>query len=571
MALDLAITGGMVVDGTGNAPQRADVGVKEGRIVELGTLSSSASESIDATGLIVSPGFIDLHTHYDAQAFWDTTLSPSPMHGVTTVFGGNCGFTIAPLTPQDGDYLMRMLARVEGMPLESLQQGVPWNWTTTGEYLDALDGTLLPNAGFLVGHSALRRVVMHDEANEREATPQEIEQMVVLLRAGLSAGGMGFSSTWSPSHNDHTGVPVPSRHASREELLSLCSEVRNHPGTTLEFIPAVGEFSREVFELMGDMSAAANRPLNWNLLQVYSQNWELVQHQLAGFDIAAERGGQVLALTLPDTFRLRLNFKSGFILDILEGWDKLMSLPDDEKLTMMSTADGRSRMNEMAQGTAGPTRSIGNWGGYILLEIFNEKWKKYEGRIVGEVAQELNVEPWDLLCDIVVDDRLLTVIANQDRGQDRDTWEKRVQVWRDHRAVVGASDAGAHLDMIDSYAFSTTMIARAVREHELMPLEEAVYHLTDRPARLYGLKGRGRIATGWAADITIFDAATIGPGPAQMRFDLPGGSGRVYGESIGVEHVIVNGVPAVRNNVALGSRPGTLLRSGRDTETVTAQ
>lgn len=571
MALDLAITGGMVVDGTGAVPQRADVGVKDGRIVEIGELSTSATETIDATGLAVSPGFIDLHTHYDAQAFWDTTLSPSPMHGVTTVFGGNCGFTIAPLTPQDGDYLMRMLARVEGMPLESLQQGVPWNWSTTAEYLDALDGTLLPNAGFLVGHSALRRVVMHDDANERAATPQEIEQMVLLLRAGLSAGGMGFSSTWSPSHNDHTGAPVPSRHASREELLALCSEVRHHEGTTLEFIPAVGEFSREVFELMGDMSAAANRPLNWNLLQVYSQNWELVQHQLAGFDIAASRGGQVLALTLPDTFRLRLNFKSGFILDILDGWDKLMSLPDEEKLTMMSTADGRARMNAMAQGTVGPTRSIGNWGGYILLEIFNEKWKKYEGRIVGEVAQELKVDPWDLLCDIVVADGLLTVIANQDRGQDRDTWDKRVQVWRDHRAVVGASDAGAHLDMIDSYAFSTTMIARAVREHELMPLEEAVYHLTDRPARLYGIKGRGRIATGWAADITVFDASTIGPGPAQMRFDLPGGAGRVYGESIGVEHVIVNGVPAVRNNVALGSRPGTLLRSGRDTETVTAQ
>ena len=571
MALDLAITGGMVVDGTGAVPQRADVGVKDGRIVEIGELSTSATETIDATGLAVSPGFIDLHTHYDAQAFWDTTLSPSPMHGVTTVFGGNCGFTIAPLTPQDGDYLMRMLARVEGMPLESLQQGVPWNWSTTAEYLDALDGTLLPNAGFLVGHSALRRVVMHDDANERAATPQEIEQMVVLLRAGLSAGGMGFSSTWSPSHNDHTGAPVPSRHASREELLALCSEVRHHEGTTLEFIPAVGEFSREVFELMGDMSAAANRPLNWNLLQVYSQNWELVQHQLAGFDIAASRGGQVLALTLPDTFRLRLNFKSGFILDILDGWDKLMSLPDEEKLTMMSTADGRARMNAMAQGTVGPTRSIGNWGGYILLEIFNEKWKKYEGRIVGEVAQELKVDPWDLLCDIVVADGLLTVIANQDRGQDRDTWDKRVQVWRDHRAVVGASDAGAHLDMIDSYAFSTTMIARAVREHELLPLEEAVYHLTDRPARLYGIKGRGRIATGWAADITVFDASTIGPGPAQMRFDLPGGAGRVYGESIGVEHVIVNGVPAVRNNVALGSRPGTLLRSGRDTETVTAQ
>ena len=571
MALDLAIVGGSVVDGTGAPARKADVGIKDGRIVQVGELTESAAETIDATGLIVSPGFIDLHTHYDAQAFWDNTLSPSPMHGVTTVIGGNCGFTIAPLTPQDGDYLMRMLARVEGMPLESLQNGVPWNWSSTAEYLDALDGTLLPNAAFLVGHSALRRVVMHDDANKREATPEEIDQMVALLRAGLQAGGMGFSSTWSSSHNDHTGVPVPSRHASRKELLALCAEVRNHEGTTLEFIPAVGQFSDETFELMGDMSAAADRPLNWNLLQVYAQNWELVQHQLAGFDIAAKRGGQVLALTLPDTFRLRLNFKSGFILDILNGWDTLMALPDAEKLAMLRDPDGRKNMNDLAQSTAGPTKSIGNWGGYQLLETFTEKWKPFEGRIIGDIAAELKTDSWNLLCDIVIDDNLNTVIANQDKGQDRETWEKRVQVWRDHRAVVGASDAGAHLDMIDSYAFSTTMLARAVREHELMPLEEAVYHLTDRPARLYGLKNRGRIAEGWAADITVFDAETVGPGPAEMRFDLPGGAGRVYGESIGVEHVIVNGVPAVRNNVALDARPGTLLRSGRDTETVTAQ
>lgn len=571
MALDIAIVGGAVIDGTGSAPKRADIGIKDGIIVEIGELSSTATETIDATGLVVSPGFIDLHTHYDAQAFWDSTLSPSPMHGVTTVIGGNCGFTIAPLTEQDGDYLMRMLARVEGMPLESLQEGVPWNWKTTAEYLDALDGTLLPNAAFLVGHSALRRVVMHDDATKREATQDEINQMVTLLREGLEAGAMGFSSTWSTSHNDHTGVPVPSRHASREELIALCAEVRNHEGTTLEFIPAVGQFSDETFELMGDMSAAADRPLNWNLLQVYAQNWELVQHQLNGFHIAEKRGGQVLALTLPDTFRLRLNFRSGFILDILNGWDSLMALPPEEKLAMLRDPAGRKRMNEIAQETPLPTRSISNWGGYQLLQTFTDKWKPYEGRIIGEIAAELNVDPWDLLCDIVVDDNLNTVIANQDKGQDRETWERRVQVWRDHRAVVGASDAGAHLDMIDSYAFSTTMLARAVREHQLMPLEEAVYHLTERLARLYGLKNRGRIAQGWAADITVFNPDTVGPGPAEMRFDLPGGAGRVYGESIGVEHVIINGVQAVRNNVALASRPGTLLRSGRDTETVTAQ
>jgi N-acyl-D-aspartate/D-glutamate deacylase len=567
---DVVIRGGTVVDGTGVAPLRADIAVKDGRIAAIGEVDESATQTIDATDLVVSPGFVDLHTHYDAQAFWDGTLSPSPLHGVTTVFGGNCGFTIAPLTPQDGDYLMRMLARVEGMPLESLRDGVPWNWTSTAEYLDKLDGTLMPNAGFLVGHSALRRVVMHDDATKREATSEEIEKMVQLLRAGLQAGGCGFSSTWSTSHNDHEGSPVPSRHASREELIALCREVRNHPGTTLEFIPAIGQFSQEVFELMGDMSAAADRPLNWNLLQVYAQNWDMVQHQLTGFDVAAARGGHVLALTLPDTFRMRLNFKSGFILDILAGWDRLMALPDAEKMSMLKDPAGRAEMDRLAQSTPGNARNVANWASYVLLQTFTNKWKPFEGRTIGDIATERGVSPFDALCDIVVDDNLLTVITNVDKGQDDDTWRRRVEVWRDHRAIVGASDAGAHLDMIDSYAFSTTLLARAVRERALMPVEEAVYQLTDRPARLYGLKGRGRLATGWAADITVFDPTAIGPGPAEMRFDLPGGAGRVYGEANGIEHVLINGVPSVCGRELLDARAGTLLRSGRDTDTVTA-
>ena len=575
--LDLKITGGTVIDGTGAAGRVADIGVRDGRVVALrttsGTLDEPAARTIDATDLVVAPGFIDVHTHYDAQAFWDTTLSPSPLHGVTTVVGGNCGFTIAPLgitevDPADGDYLMRMLARVEGMPLESLQQGVPWDWRTTAEYLDRLDGTLMPNAGFLVGHSALRRVVMHDDASRREATPAEVAQMCALLRDGLAAGGMGFSSTWSPSHNDHLGNPVPSRNASRDEVLALCGIVSEYPGTTLEFIPAVGEFSDDTFRLMGAMSAAANRPLNWNLLQVYAQNWDLVQHQLRGSDIAAEEGGRVLALTLPDTFRLRLNFTSGFILDILDGWDKLMALPVAEKLRQLRDPVTRAEWNRMAQGTQGPTRSIGNWGGYWLLETFSARWKVYEGRIIGDIARELGRDPWDLLVDIVIDDGLRTVIASQDRGQDDATWARRVEVWRDPRALVGASDAGAHLDMIDSFSFSTTMIARAVREHPLMPLEEAVHHLTDAPARLYGLNDRGRVAEGWCADLVVFDPATIGPGPVYTKFDLPGGAGRVYGEALGIHHVLVNGVPCVQGGELLAARPGTLLRSGRDTSTV---
>ena len=569
--LDVLIRGGEVIDGTGAPRRRADVGIAGGKVVAVGEVTDSATHTIDATGKLVTPGFIDLHTHYDAQAFWDSSLSPSPLHGVTTVMAGNCGFTIAPLTPEDGDYLMRMLARVEGMPLESLQEGVPWNWRTTGEFLDAIDGTLMPNAGFLVGHSALRRVVMHDDATRREATADEIEQMKELLRQGLRAGGLGFSSTWSTSHNDHTGVPVPSRHGSREELIALCSVVSEFPGTTLEFIPAVGRFEQETFELMADMSAAANRPLNWNLLQVYAQNWEIVKHQLTGGDIAKQRGGKVLALTLPDTFRTRLNLRSGFILDILNGWDELMALPPEEKLAMLRDPKGRQEMNDKAQATVGPTRSIGNWGAYLLLETFSDKWKPFQGRLIGDIAKELGKEPWDALADIVVDDDLNTVITVPDKGQGDDTWERRVEVWRDDRAIVGASDAGAHLDMIDSFSFSTTMLARAVRERNLMSFEEAVTHLTDRPARLYGLRDRGRLAEGYFADVVVLDPETVGPGDVYMKFDLPGGAGRVYGEAIGIEHVLVNGVPAVEKGKILSSRPGTLIRSGRDTDTVTAR
>ncbi|HEY4332049.1 MAG TPA: amidohydrolase family protein [Ilumatobacteraceae bacterium] len=569
--LDVVIAGGTVIDGTGAAGLRADIGIRDGRIVEIGEVTETSTRTIDATDQVVAPGFIDIHTHYDAQAFWDTTLSPSPLHGVTTVMGGNCGFTIAPLTGEDGDYLMRMLARVEGMPLESLQQGVPWDWTTTAEYLDRLDGTLMPNAGFLVGHSAIRRVVMKEEATERAATEAEIERMKALLREGLAAGGMGFSSTWSTSHNDHTGVPVPSRHASRDELLGLCRVVRDFPGTTLEFIPQVGPFSAETFELMADMSVAADRPLNWNLLAVQAQNWEHVQHQLTGGDVAAAKGGRVLALTLPDTFRLRLNLRSGFVLDILPGWDKLMALPPDVKLARLRDPGGRAEMNDLAQSARVGLRSLANWDTYTLLETFTPRWKPFEGKTLGEIATARGTTAWDALCDIAIDDDLNTVIASMDTGQTDASWEKRVEVWRDPRAIVGASDAGAHLDMIDSFSYATTLIARTTVDRSLLPLQEAVHYLTGAPAALYGLDGRGVLAAGSAADIVVFDPTRIGPAEVFTKFDLPGGAGRVYGEANGISHVLVNGTPCVHDGELLDARPGTLLRSGRDTRTVTAR
>ena len=567
--LDALIKGGMVADGTGEPTRIADVGIRDGRVVAIGDVDEAAQRTIDAEGKVAAPGFIDIHTHYDAQAFFDTTLSPSPLHGVTTVIGGNCGFTIAPLEPEHGDYLMRMLARVEGMPLGALAEGVPWNWSSFGDYLNAIDGTLAPNAGFLVGHSTIRRLVMGERATkEGAATADDLEAMAKMLARSLSEGGMGFSSSWARTHNDAAGDGVPSRYASEDELIALCGVVRDHPGTTLEFIPGVGEFEEYVPDLMARMSLAGNRPLNWNVLFVGAGAEKMVEHNLSASDYAAQRGAHVLALTLPDAPSPRICFESGFLLDSIPGWEKPMALPHDEKKQMLASRDGRQALLEAA--SAGQQLvGIANWGIYVINETFAPENKKYEGRSVSDIARDEGKEPFDALLDIVVADDLMTGFGFPIRSGNDDDWKARVKVWRDQRTIVGASDAGAHLDFLATFNYSTAMLGNAVRERRLMPVEEAIRLLTDVPARLYGIKERGRLAEGWHADVVVLDPTTIGPQQVRMRFDMPTGAPRLFGGANGIDHVLVNGVEIVDNGAFTEARPGTLFRSGRDTETVT--
>jgi len=567
--LDTLIKGGTVIDGTGAPGRKADVGIRDGRIVAIGELNGNASNVIDASGQVVGPGFVDIHTHYDAQVFWDPTLTPSSNHGVTTIMGGNCGFSIAPLNgnPADADYLIRMLARVEGMPLESLRQGASWDWRTFGDYLGKLEGRLSVNAGFMVGHSALRRHVMGERAVGEKATDAEIEKMKALLRQSLAEGGMGFSSTISESHNDAEGNPVPSRHATDAELLALAGVLRDFPGTTLEFLPNVRlPFDTAQLERLTNLSLAAERPLNWNVLAPDAKAPARYTSQIVASDYAAERGARVVALIFAQGITLRINLASGFIFDTFPGWSDLFKLKLEERMRALQDPSWRARLDAGLRSPAMMLREpMTEW---TVQQVFSDANRPYEGRRVGDVAASQNKTPLDALLDIALADRLSTVFLLPTMGDDDETWKLRGELWHDERTVIGASDAGAHLDMIDTFASSSHVLSVGVRERKLIKLEEAIRQLTDVPARLYGLRDRGRLQEGHWADVVVFDPDTIGCGPVYARHDLPANGMRLYCDAIGVNHVFVNGRPIVRDGQSTGDAAGRILRSGRDTETV---
>jgi N-acyl-D-aspartate/D-glutamate deacylase len=569
--MDVLIRGGFVVDGTGAPGATRDVGISGGRFVPPGSLAPG-HRVVDADGLVVAPGFVDIHTHYDAQLSWDPTASPSPLHGVTTAIGGNCGFTIAPAGEEHAGYLMRMMARVEGMPLAALEAGLAWDWTGFGDWLGRHEGRIGVNAGFLVGHSAVRRVVLGDGCHE-PAAPADVEAMARLVGEACAAGALGFSTSTAPTHNDGDGSPVPSRGASPDELVALAAAVRDHPGTTLECILAgcLNGFTDDEKDLLTRLSVAGGRPVNWNVLGVSAWNPEGHVSQLAASDHAAAGGGRVVALTLPHSMRIRLSFLSGFVLDGLPGWRDVLALPVAERMRALADPVVRRRLAEgAASEEAGVLRGLADWKRLELLETFAPENRPFEGRLVADVVAERGGDPFDVLLDVVLADGLRTGLRPSGLGvESADDWKLRAEVWRDRRTVVGGSDAGAHLDMMCGAIYSTALLAHGVRDFGVVSVEEAVRLLTDVPARLYGLRGRGRIADGYAADAVLFDADTVGYGAERVREDLPGGAWRLYAEATGVHRVLVNGTAVVEDGRLTGATPGTLLRSGRDTETVT--
>ncbi len=569
--LDLLLKGGLVVDGTGSPAKLSDIGILDGRIVAIGEIDESAAEVIDASDLVVTPGFVDPHTHYDAQLFWDPAAASSSKHGVTSVMAGNCGFTLAPIAAKDADYTRRMMAKVEGMPLAALESGVPWNWSTFGEYLDRLDGNIGVNAGFLVGHCALRRNVMGDEAVGNEASPSQLAEMISKLNDSIKAGGMGFSTTLSFTHSDGDGEPVASRWASRDEILALCRAVSAHEGTTLEYVTdgCLRGFSDDEIDLMTEMSLAARRPLNWNVLTIDSAEPERYREQLSALEHAASRGGRSVALTMPILVEMNMSFGTHCALFMLPDWSEVMSLPVPQRIEKLRDPQVRAHLLARSQSSdAGVFSRLADWGRYQIGDVYTPENLVFKGRQVSEIAAERGESDFDTLLDIVIADDLRTILWPLPTDDDRASWELRAEAWERDDVLLGGSDAGAHLDRMCGASYTTKFIGDCLRGKKLVSLERGVQMLTQEPAELFGLRDRGVIAEGNWADLVIFDPATIDAGDASLVEDLPGGTGRLNAESIGVKRVIVNGRTVVIDDELTGDLPGVVLRSGRDTKTV---
>jgi len=569
--LDTLIRGGTVVDGTGAPARQADVGIRDGRVVEVGTIRDDAKETVDAGGLVVAPGFVDPHTHYDAQLFWDPAATPSNLHGVTSMIAGNCGFTLAPIAPEDADYLRKMMAKVEGMPLPALESGVPWSWRSFGEYLDAVDGRVGLNVGFLVGHCALRRNVMGKDAIGNVASAEQLTKMVRLLEESIAAGGLGFSTTLSFTHSDGDGEPVGSRWASGDEVLELCRAVSNHEGTTLEYVTSgcLRGFTDEEVDQMAAMTLAGRRPLNWNVLTIDSREPQRYHDQVGACEHARDQGGTAIALTMPTLVEMNMSFRNYCALFMLPGWSEVMSLPVPERIAKLRDPSVRQWMNERARSPeAGVFARLASWGRYQIGDTYSTANEGLKGKVVAELAERQNRGTFDTLLDLVINDELRTILWPLPSDSDLKSWQMRAEAWDHPLVLIGGSDAGAHLDRMCGAPYTTSFLADTLRGRQLISLERCVQLMTQAPARLFGLRDRGELREGFHADVVVFDPDTVATDEVKLVSDLPGGSARLFADAIGVQKVLVNGTTIVSDGVQSGALPGKVLRSGRDTYTV---
>jgi len=559
---DTVIRGATIVDGLMTPSYISDIGIRDGRIAQIGGISESGREEIDAKGLHISPGFIDMHMHMDGQLFWDGMATPSCFSGITSIAICNCGFALTPAREGDREWVSKMLSRVEGIPQETLAAAIPFNWETFAEYLDVIEGLDIGvNVGAMVPHSTIRYYVMGEDARKREATPEELEAITSEVRAALDAGGLGFSSTWNNGHADADGIPVPSRHASREELIAIAEVLSEYPGTSMEFTPQglLAGVAREDFALMGDLSrAAGGKPINWNaLIDIYAHPgyW---RNELEMMAEENKNGARVFAIN--SVFPIDADFcfaTAGNLFDDYPHWSKALASPLPERQAMLADPEYRAKMKkDMAelQGLFSP-----KWSDVEIRTVHLPENKEMEGKRLTEVSG--NNDPIDTLLDLAVSEDLKTGFFRY--GVQNADEEAIAEFIRHPLSIPGVSDGGAHLEYLCQYGWPIKLMADWVRERNAISLEDAVRRCSFLPAQLLGYKDRGCIQVGKAADLVLFDYENLTLGEVSWANDLPGGQSRQVHFPTGISRVIVNGQTTVLDGKATDKRPGELLRRTR--------
>ena len=562
MDYDLAIRGGTVVDGTGAPGRRADVAIRGGRVVEIGELGAArggARQTLDAEGKVVAPGFVDIHTHYDAQIFWDRMLSISPWHGVTSVVMGNCGFGVAPTRPEHRGLVVRTLEKVEGMSAAALEAGLgeDWPFESFPEFLDAVEerGSAINVAAF-VGHTPLRLYVMGEESTERAATPDEIARMRAIVEEAVLAGAIGFATSKAPTHVGYGGKPVPSRAAELDEIRALAGALGKLGSGILQATVGRG-FWFDEFEAI---ARETRRPVTWTALLAGMGGPGSHRGLLARSAKLLDSGVPVYPQVSCRPLNFEFQFKEPFVFESMSLFRPVSAADFEGKQRIYRDPEFRRAFAEKT--AAGETGALGaSWDRTVIA--WSPTDPSLEERNVAELARERGMAPSDLALDLALASKLEARFRMAVVNTDEDEVEELLQ---SPYTVLGLSDAGAHASQLCDACFSTHLLGHWVRERQALRLEEAVRMLTSRPSEVFGITDRGRLAVGMPADVVVFDPETVGASGLRRVCDLPAGADRLVADARGIDAVIVNGVVIRRAGAdavdPTGPLPGRLLRGG---------
>ena len=555
MAYDLLLKNGTVVDGSGAPRFRADVAVAGDRIAEIGKISEGAKRVIDASDLIVSPGFIDPHTHYDAQICWDPLLSCTSWHGITSVVMGNCGVGVAPCKPEAREIAAWDLTNVEAIPYESLNQGIKWEWETFPEFLDAARkrGSAV-NLGFLAPLTPFRHYVMGKESMDRAATPEETARIAGLLGEAMAAGAFGFSTTTLRQHIGFHGSPLACRLASRDELKSYANVLKQAGKGSIEvaLTKKIATVDEDEYALLDMLLTESGRPVTWLAMASTPRHPERALETLGRLEPLINRGGIPQVLCKP--FSAQLDLRNPFTFADNASWGQVFNQPVEAQKRIYIDPEFRRQFRDSLKR---PHLFMGHWHRVEVLEAKNPALKQYEGKTVQEVAEMRGSDGLDTFLDLALEDDLNLQYIMQQYHE-----EGIRQLISDPRTMIGLSDGGAHVDMLCDAGYTTYLLGNWVRNREAVTLEFAIRRITSEPANFFGIRERGQLKPGWKADITIFDYNTVNSARrAKMAYDLPGGGRRLVMPAEGIEYTIVNGRISYEHGKQSGVLAGEVMRS----------